>query len=427
MEFNMNIKHFFVIFLTFFIGFCFSCGHKNESGLKLPEPTGPFDVGTAWFYFTDSSRLEIFTQDPDDFRELAVRVWYPAMVKKTDKPSPYIEHTAVLPEQGISDKIRASLDKLNERLKSIKTHSYKNAPAAVEADPFPVVLYSHGFWAGMNQSTLLMEELASQGFVAASIGHSFETNSVTKPDGSLIQFNPLNPELMLRNKERQKALPLELAITQTSDPEELDSLFHKIKEARPKIQESINIWAEDISFVIDKFQELNKEHELFKNRLDLKHIGVIGHSFGGAASGQACLIDPRITAGINMDGLQVGDMSEKPIEKPFIFMHHDNPQAINKAPNINLFNRAQGPAYLMVIEGSGHYNFSDFSLPIIAEVVPAPKRAMGRIEGQRFIKILNDCVVNFFNIYLKNDTRLSIEKASQKYPEIKLKTNNIQN
>ncbi|MGC9337888.1 MAG: hypothetical protein ACP5EQ_07330, partial [Candidatus Cloacimonadia bacterium] len=137
MEFNMNIKHFFVIFLTFCIEFSFSCSYKNESGLKLPEPTGPFDVGTAWFYFTDSSRFETFTQDPDDFRELAVRVWYPAEIKKSDKPCPYIEHTAVFPEQGISDKIRASLDKLNERLKSIKTHSYKNAPAAVEANPFP--------------------------------------------------------------------------------------------------------------------------------------------------------------------------------------------------------------------------------------------------------------------------------------------------
>jgi len=108
-------------------------------------------------------------------------------------------------------------------------------------------------------------------------------------------------------------------------------------------------------------------------------------------------------------------------------MHHDNSQAINKTPNINLFNRAQGPACLMVIEGSGHYNFSDFSLPAISEVVPAPKGAIGSIEGQRFIKILNDCVVNFFEIYLKNETSLSIEKISQKYPEIKLKTNNIRN
>ncbi|MBD3415326.1 MAG: hypothetical protein GF421_12965 [Candidatus Aminicenantes bacterium] len=421
----MNIKHSFAIFLTFCIGFSFSCGYKNESVLKLPEPTGPFDVGTAWFYFMDSSRPETFTKDPDDFREMAVRVWYPSETKKSDKPCPYTEHMAILPAEEVSDEIRASLDKLNERLKSIKTHSYKNARLAVNADPFPVVLYSHGYWAGMNQSTILMEELASHGYFTASIGHSFETNSVTKPDGNLIRFNPLNPELMLRNKERQKALPLERAVTQSSDPEELDSLFRKIMEARPKMQESINIWAKDISFVIDRFNELNKEHELFKNRLDLKHIGVIGHSFGGTASGQACLSDPRIIAGINMDGLQVGDMLKKNMRKPFAFMHHDNPHALNKTPNRNLFQRSQGPAYLVVIKGSGHYNFSDFSLPAISHVAPVPKGALGSIDGIRFIEILNDCVVTFFNIYLKNDKSRSMEKVAQDYPEIDLKNSNV--
>jgi predicted dienelactone hydrolase len=427
MGLKMNVKHSFVIFLVLCVGFCLSWSHKGESSLELPEPTGSFSVGTAWFYFTDSSRPETFTQDPDDFRKLAVRVWYPAEIKKSDQPCPYAEHTVVLPAKEISDEIRASLEKLNERLNSIKTQSYKNAKPALSNDPFPVVLYSHGYWAGMNQSTILMEELASHGFLAASIGHSFETNSVTKPDGSVIRFNPLNPELKLRNLERQKALLLERAITQTSDPGELDSLFHKIMEARPKMQESIAIWVNDISFIIDKFVELNQEHEIFKNKLDLKHIGLIGHSFGGAASGQACLTDPRITAGINMDGLQVGDMIEKNIKKPFLFMHHDNPHALNNTPNINLFQRAQGPAYLIVIEGSGHYNFSDFSLPIISEVAPVPKGTLGNIDGMRFIEILNDGVLTFLNLYLKNEQSRSMEKISQKYPEIKLKTNNIQN
>ena len=120
-------------------------------------------------------------------------------------------------------------------------------------------------------------------------------------------------------------------------------------------------------------------------------------------------------------------MIDKNIEKPFLFMHHDNQQASNKTPNSNLFQRAQGPAYLMVIEGSGHYNFSDFSLPAISEVALVPNGALGNIDGMRFIKILNDCVVTFFDVYLKNDISRSLEKVSQNYPEIKLRTNKIQN
>ena len=423
----MNLKNALFTFLFFCLGLCFSCGYEKKSGLELPEPTGPFGVGTAWFYFTDSSRPEPFTRDPEDFRELAVRVWYPAEIQKTDRTYPYAEHAPVIPAEGVSDEIRASLEKLNERLKSIKTHSYKNAPLAASEDPFPVVLFSHGYWAGMNQSTILMEELASHGYTAASIGHSYETNSITKPDGSLIRFDPRNPELMLRNRERGKALPLERRITQTSDSDELDALFHKIMEERPAMQESIMIWADDIRFVIDQINKLNKNNELFKNNLDLGHIGVMGHSFGGAASGQASLVEPRITAGINMDGLQVGDMIETPVEKPFLFMHHDNPNAVNKTPNINFFQRASGPAYLMVIEGSGHYNFSDFSLPEISEAALFPEGALGSIDGQRFINILNESVLTFFDIFLKNEQSRSMEELAQKYKEINLKTNNVRN
>lgn len=422
----MTAKRFLIIFLVLPIIVCFSCSHKGESSYELPEPTGPFEVGTTWFSFTDFHRTETFTENPDDFREITVRVWYPAEIKKPFESCLYIENDAFLPGQGISDEIRSAFERMNQRLSSITTHSYKDALVAETAVPFPLVLSSHGYWEGMNQSTILMEELASHGYFAVSIGHSFETNSVTKPDGTLVRFNPLNPELKLRNLERQKAIPLERALTQTLDPDKLDSLFHEIMKARPKMLESIAIWTDDISFVIDQFDRLNRENGKFQNKLDLKHIGVIGHSFGGAVSGQACLSDARITAGVNMDGLQVGDMIDKDIEKPFLFMHHDNLQALNKTPNMNLFQRAQGPAYLMVIEGSGHYNFSDFSLPVISEVALVPKGALGSIDGMRFIKVLNDCVVTFFDMYLKNTKSPSLGKVSRNYPEIKLETKSNQ-
>jgi len=399
LKIKMTANRSLVIFLVLPIVVCFSCSHKGESFYELPEPTGPFEVGTTWFSFTDFHRTETFTENPDDFREIAVRVWYPAAIEKPDKPCPYIEHDAFLPGQGISDEIRSAFEKMNQRLSSVKTHSFRNAPMAEIPVPFPLVLYSHGYWEGMNQSTILMEELASHGYFAVSIGHSFETNSVIKPDGTLVRFDSLNPELKLRNLERQKAIHLERALTQTLDPGKLDSLFREIMKSRPKMLESIGIWADDISFVIDQFDRLNRKQGNFQNKLDLKHIGVIGYSFGGAASGQACLSDARITAGINMDGLQVGDMIDKNIDKPFLFMHHDNLQAPNKTPNINLFQRAQGAAYLMVIEGSGHYNFSDFSLPAISEVALVPKGALGSIDGMRFITILNDCVATFFLIF----------------------------
>lgn len=425
--------------IEFFLLLClaasFSCGggEKTEgvegAGFELPGPTGPFAVGTTWLYFTDSERPETFTANPDDHRELAVRVWYPADTDtgRSDERCFYVEHTAMPLAKGLTEDVRSALERLNERLSSIRTHSYRDARMAASGGPFPIILYSHGYWAGMNQSTVLMEELASHGYIAASIGHSYETNSVTKPDGSVIRFDPRNPEFMLRGAERQKALPMERAMVQTTDPGELDSFLREIIAVRPKQMESIGIWADDISFVIDMFEELDRSHEIFKGNCDLERIGVVGHSFGGSASGEVCMTDERIGAGINMDGLQVGAMIDTPIGKPIIFMHHDNLGALNKTPNLNMFRRAEGPAYLIVIQGTGHYNFSDFSLSMISEVVPQPEGALGNIDGQRCITILNDCVVAFFNVYLRGEEIGSLKKVFADYPEIAVDARNIEN
>ncbi|MBN2264894.1 MAG: hypothetical protein JW775_03680, partial [Candidatus Aminicenantes bacterium] len=283
-----------------------SCARKGEPVPALPEPTGSYAVGTMWLSFTDPGRPETFTADPEDHREIAVRIWYPADVGNGDRPCLYAQPGVLdIPAQGFSEEMRAGLERLEERLSSIRTHSYKDARFA-SGGPFPLVIYTHGYWAGMNQSTVLMEELASHGYVAASIGHPFETNSVTKPDGRVVRFDPRNPEFMLRGRERQAGLPVERAIVETADPEKLDALFREYERLRPKTRESLAIWADDIGFAIDAFFELNAGDERFRGMIDLDGVGVLGHSFGGAASGQAALDDGRIAAGINMDGLQIG-------------------------------------------------------------------------------------------------------------------------
>jgi predicted dienelactone hydrolase len=395
-----------------------ACAKSGGPRLALPKPTGPFAVGTMWLSFTDPERPETFTADPADHREIAVRVWYPADIERSSRPCLYAEPGILLPEEGLPEEARAGLERLGKRLSSITTNSVKDARVAAKGGPFPVVVYSHGYWAGMNQSTVLMEELASHGYVAASIGHSFETNNVTRPDGRVVRFDPRNPEFMLRGRERQAALSFERAIVDTTDPEKIDTLFREIMKARPKTLESLAIWTADISFAVDRFEEMNRDDERFRGQLDLGCVGVLGHSFGGAASGQAGLTDPRIGAGINMDGLQLGDMVDKDIRIPFMFVHHDNRPALNTTPNVNLFRRARGPAYLLVIKGTGHYNFSDFSLPLLSEGLPLPGGALGPIEGSRCVEILNGAVTRFFDVYLRGEERDELMKVFERYPEI---------
>jgi len=53
---------------------------------------------------------------------------------------------------------------------------------------------------------------------------------------------------------------------------------------------------------------------------DLARVGVFGHSFGGAASAQALVNEPRFQAGANLDGSMFGDPVTSGVRQPFFMM-----------------------------------------------------------------------------------------------------------
>ena len=133
--------------------------------------------------------------------------------------------------------------------------------------------------------------------------------------------------------------------------------------------------------------------------LDPNHIGVIGHSFGGASAGQAALIDTRIKAGINIDGLQNGDMAIKDLQRPYMFV------ASNTLPFSDengvlfadpFFERSNSTSYIILIKNSKHENFTD--LPLMGPLMK--KMISGEIDPYRCTKIVNTFILEFIGKYL---------------------------
>lgn len=79
-----------------------------------------------------------------------------------------------------------------------------------------------------------------------------------------------------------------------------------------------NIWTQDADFVINQLDQLNRD--AFEGKLDMDNIGMMGHSFGGATAFNAAYSNPRIKAGINMDGSLYNVNGKQAISKPFLFM-----------------------------------------------------------------------------------------------------------
>lgn len=85
------------------------------------------------------------------------------------------------------------------------------------------------------------------------------------------------------------------------------------------------VWSEDISFVIDQFEKMDKNQvpSRLNGRIEMGSIGVIGHSFGGAASYDASF-DPWVKAGVNMDGTLFGIKDKEATSKSFLIMYSES-------------------------------------------------------------------------------------------------------
>nr|WP_275100745.1 dienelactone hydrolase family protein [Paenibacillus dendritiformis] len=57
---------------------------------------------------------------------------------------------------------------------------------------------------------------------------------------------------------------------------------------------------------------------------DLNRIGMMGHSFGGATAFEAIYANPRVKAGINMDGALYDVEDKGTLPKPFLFMEAED-------------------------------------------------------------------------------------------------------
>lgn len=247
----------------------------------LPKPTGPYPVGTRIIYLKDSSRTEDKAEKSGAARELVVQLWYPA--------DPSNNHLAAYEK-------RSETIPLTSYRSVLWTNSREDAPVATQGGPFHVLLFNHG-WAGRRTlNTFLTEDLASHGYVVASIDHTYNASRVE--------------------------LPGERIVDDTDGSNPIDPNFHSASEVTETWNKELNKWVADEVFVLNTLQSDNLDQgSPWYGRLDTQRAGALGHSFGGAAALQMCSVDARIKSAVNMDGWTFGDLRQRPANQPTMFLY----------------------------------------------------------------------------------------------------------
>lgn len=367
---------------------------------KLPAPDGEYSVGTTNMSFADPSRTGVFTSS-DQYREIAVRIWYPAGDIRDKKTARFFNN------REMSEYLAQSMQMPNlfGQIALVKTHSYIDAGLSDRQNKYPVLLFSGGYLGFSGQNTVLMESLASHGYIVFAISHPYEDFASEFPGGKVVRFdtrqvNDLQNELVGISKEYPG---------DTSGAE-----FEKYQVRHAEISDkSVHIWSDDIKFIADQIAGLNngKIESRFENKLDTSAMGVFGHSFGGAAAGQACLEDGRFKGFINMDGAPFGDSVHTVIKQPFMIIQGDAHKNFIEAG----YDPRQTNYIELTVNGARHLDFTDFTI-----LLPSLKYlgALGATGGDYQEEILRNYVTSFFDKYLKGANEPLLEEGLHKYPEV---------
>jgi dienelactone hydrolase len=404
MKSQRKVLHLCILATVFIADSIVSAG-QTAGNLKiaLPAPTGPYAVGRQSFHWIDHSRKESLTDTPDDDRELMVHIWYPAEPATKMVGSPYIPKLSLV-KSGLDDSQYSILS-------TVQTHTFANAKLLRARRRYPVLIFSHGNQMSSFLYTVYIEDLASNGYVVATIDHPYEAIFTVFPDGRVTSYS--------EDKRPKSDAP--------SFPE------HLMRYLRQRIDER----AADIVFVIDQLVALDADRSSqFNAKFDSTHIGVIGHSNGGIAAAQACQMDKRLKACINLDGRAAAGPfysnadGSGPIQ-PFMYLakplrdltdkeladqkitrdQFQNERAKTLDRENDLMRSVKAGSYRVIIKGATHESFSD-------EPLLLPVTGSGAPGNQRMVKVVRGCILAFFDSYLRDKKPGGLDRMSDQYPEV---------
>lgn len=388
---------------------CALMAHLNQTQTNtLPKPTGQYFVGVTYLSFIDDNRIELFDDNQESNRDITIKAWYPS--DNASDPEPYLLNA--------ESEFAIKYFQFPEIYTSLTTNSSRDVYISSKEDKYPILIFSHGFGEHYSQNSILMEELASHGYIVFSISHHYECKFSSFPDGRLIyiDMNRQRFQKIMQEQQNPKAFELmQQTHNASSDEERMRILLETSKTLPMILTESPKYWAEDISFFMDQLPSLNDEHRILKDRLDLDRIGIFGMSLGGISTSEICLNDDRVKAGINIDGGLYGTLLNRKPRTPFMFLNSKRFLGYGKI----FTGQSTMDCYSLSVKDSDHYNFSDYSI----YPVPSVRFLLGTIDGEKTIEIMNVIVLAFFDKYLKETKDIDLIELAKQYSEIEIATN----
>ncbi|MFE7484509.1 alpha/beta hydrolase family protein [Streptomyces sp. NPDC057552] len=351
----------------------------------LPRPTGPHAVGRDTLFLTDRGRPDPWVPSAGA-RQLLVSLHYPARPGSGGAPAPYLtteEARLMLAQRGLEGVVPPAA--------VAATRAHARTDARPVRGRFPLVVLSPGFGTPRATLTGLAEDLASRGYVVASLDHPYESTGTQLPDGRLLTCAAC---------ERVDAQP---------DMAARNRVLAAVSTGR----------AADVSFLLDRLTGPRPSWR-YAGTIDPLRVGMAGHSIGGNAAASTMAADRRVDAGINMDGTFFAPVPARGLGgRPFLMLGTDaghRPGGEDGSWDTG-WARLDGWKRWLTVRDSGHFTFTD--TPVIGEQLGLEDPDVP-LSGERSAAITRAYAAAFFDRHLRGRTappRL-LDGPSPLHPEV---------
>jgi dienelactone hydrolase len=356
----------FQIALVCLLAACAAFGNVSCPVRELATLSGKYSVGTTIFPVQQLQTTGTSRQ---------VQLWYPASPRSKAAQAEYVPDASLLAALRTEKFLNLPECVFDAWEKMV-------LPARVDAEPvtqgvFPLVLIAPGAGVSRISYTFYAEQLVSDGYMVATI--DFGEGGFLMREGKHLQEGP---EPKDESDYGKQALQM---VAHMSDL--ITQLLDQQRQAKPSSQGAL------------------------AKHIDPTRIAAVGHSLGGAAALDMCLMDPRVKACVDLDGIPESPVAEKGIVTSALMLRsqpdysdadlkklHRDPVEWNargqkiKEQTAKLLSVAGPDAWVISIDGTGHMSYSDAPF-----TMPGTLAQFGGtyLEPQRILSMTTSIVENY--------------------------------